>query len=599
MGKFSRDTFDPAKHYTGVRLQEGVPLLDADWNELEDIRKHELRDFLRAYAGDGVPPGNGGFRITTAPTDNSGDFIISGDARGPGRCVVAGQDCRIESDLRYTEQALYATRGDETHDAHARMLAERWNVANLPALTASSGPRTDLVYLDVWEREIDSVADESLVHPAIGVETCVRLKREWTVRVAENTSDAPEPAPGHSHYALARLTRDATGITGIQDLRRTVFGFDGGAGLPDIALRSDEYGADLGFDPTRFGAGVFAVTRRSPGQPERPDVFAFDAATGNAAFGMTIDGTTRPGARLQVLDRGSNPDGATFVVGPLDAGNLRLGYHDSYVWMQSHSSRPLAINAIGNNVGIGLTSPEAKLHVAGDTIVGDSLAIGLNRKAQAKLEISGAMRFSHGDPNAVLIVRGTTESGAPDGEGLRLRHDAHFFGSDAGDALVFEKTGTGEKPRGGFAFVNTGNTGAVPAFVLDGRGHAALGGKFPDPTYRLDVAGPVRATNISEVSDARLKRDIRPLTGALEKIGRLRGVRFDWRDVNAQHAGSNVPGELGLIAQEVQVEFPEVVTEDASGTLAVGYSKLVAVLIEAIKELKIECEELRALHAGR
>ena len=42
-GNFSnggRDTFDAAKRYIGIRLQQGVPLLDRDWNELEDIRRH-------------------------------------------------------------------------------------------------------------------------------------------------------------------------------------------------------------------------------------------------------------------------------------------------------------------------------------------------------------------------------------------------------------------------------------------------------------------------------------------------------------------------------------------------------------------------------
>ena len=42
MGNFSRDTFDPAKAYVGVRLQQGVPVLDADWNELNDVIRQEL-----------------------------------------------------------------------------------------------------------------------------------------------------------------------------------------------------------------------------------------------------------------------------------------------------------------------------------------------------------------------------------------------------------------------------------------------------------------------------------------------------------------------------------------------------------------------------
>ena len=63
MGNISRDTFDELKHYVGVRLQQGVPLVDADWNEQDDIRRYELRRFLKRFVGDGVPRGEDGFAI--------------------------------------------------------------------------------------------------------------------------------------------------------------------------------------------------------------------------------------------------------------------------------------------------------------------------------------------------------------------------------------------------------------------------------------------------------------------------------------------------------------------------------------------------------
>ena len=49
------DTFDESKSYIGVRLQQGVPLLDRDWNELEDIRRHLERTLREHYVGEGVP----------------------------------------------------------------------------------------------------------------------------------------------------------------------------------------------------------------------------------------------------------------------------------------------------------------------------------------------------------------------------------------------------------------------------------------------------------------------------------------------------------------------------------------------------------------
>jgi hypothetical protein len=59
MGNFSRDTFDPSKQYTGVRLQQGVPLVDADWNELNDVIRQELYESQSATWGvwnDGIFP---------------------------------------------------------------------------------------------------------------------------------------------------------------------------------------------------------------------------------------------------------------------------------------------------------------------------------------------------------------------------------------------------------------------------------------------------------------------------------------------------------------------------------------------------------------
>ena len=49
MGKISPDTFNQSKQYVNVRLQQGVPIVDADWNEMDDIRKHEHQTFLQEH----------------------------------------------------------------------------------------------------------------------------------------------------------------------------------------------------------------------------------------------------------------------------------------------------------------------------------------------------------------------------------------------------------------------------------------------------------------------------------------------------------------------------------------------------------------------
>jgi hypothetical protein len=203
MGNFSRDTFkfNQLKRYVGVRMQQGVPILDADWNEQDDIRKHELRAFLKWFVGSGVPAGNDGFRIMPHPEGKENDFIIkggNGTADQPGRCLVDGWDVIINEDVDYTKQELFGNND----------LAIQWDVDPLETLSPpTQEQRIDTVYLDVWEREVDADEDNDLINTAIGIETCVRIKREWVVRVAQGQTELPAPPQDHVFFQLAQLNR--------------------------------------------------------------------------------------------------------------------------------------------------------------------------------------------------------------------------------------------------------------------------------------------------------------------------------------------------------------------------------------------------------
>jgi hypothetical protein len=399
MGNFTRDTFDRLKHYVGVRLQQGVPIIDADWNEQEDIRKYELRSFLKWFVGSGVPKGGDGFRIY--PIDGGGagtivltsnrtepgfsaivvntadstaadalgfgpgndsasrtgssparltgdraepftlgegmtfvvstdglpeqtvtfqadDFVNIGEATadevvaaigsamdnltlsvgegndfrirggdgtpdGAGRCLVDGWEVVNERDLTYSAQPLY-----DNSD-----LAEMWGVEPLEPIPDPTTHRTDTVYLDVWEREVDSEEDfDHLVNPAIGIETCVRLKREWVVRVAVDQSSPPDSPPdGHVYYPLARLTRTANEPRilpeQIADMRRTGLSLDAGdidatlytSGDPlisgDVVRLTDLLGGlrikpGVPIDPTTVGQATCFVTVEYPSPEEVP-----------------------------------------------------------------------------------------------------------------------------------------------------------------------------------------------------------------------------------------------------------------------------------------------------------------------------------------
>jgi len=89
--------------------------------------------------------------------------------------------------------------------------------------------------------------------------------------------------------------------------------------------------------------------------------------------------------------------------------------------------------------------------------------------------------------------------------------------------------------------------------------------------------------NITTISDSRLKTNVHTIKDALNKVSKLRGVTFD-KDNKAN---------IGVIAQEIQSVFPEAVSTDDKGYLSVSYGNLVGVLIEAIKELKLEIDILK------
>jgi len=103
---------------------------------------------------------------------------------------------------------------------------------------------------------------------------------------------------------------------------------------------------------------------------------------------------------------------------------------------------------------------------------------------------------------------------------------------------------------------------------------------------QIEASGDVIAFGSS---DERLKDNIQPITEPLWKVSQIGGYTFDWNEKQDTYEGHDV----GVVAQEIHKVLPEVVAERSNGYLGVKYEKIVPLLIESIKELKKEVDDIK------
>jgi hypothetical protein len=298
----------------------------------------------------------------------------------------------------------------------------------------------------------------------------------------------------------------------------------------------------------------------------------------------------------------------------------------------------------GGNVGIGTTSPTAKLQIEGNNII-----VNTEGSAQAKLLYfrysNGAtinsdsyLTFGTGGSPAERmridsggnIGIGTTGPGAKLDVGytsynanqrsLYVRNTAGSINNNSYDTMVIQQDDVTslrivERNVGGtdqvmaisigdglariavtaqpLQFMVNGSASGISYQGLSGtmalqigtNGNIGIG--TTSTSYALDVSGTIRATaDIIAYSDARVKENVNTITDALTKVTSLRGVSYTRND------SEDKSEKVGVIAQEVLEILPQVVQQDAEGKYSVAYGNIVGVLIEAIKELNAKIDRL-------
>ncbi|MBO7432615.1 MAG: tail fiber domain-containing protein, partial [Salinivirgaceae bacterium] len=166
-------------------------------------------------------------------------------------------------------------------------------------------------------------------------------------------------------------------------------------------------------------------------------------------------------------------------------------------------------------------------------------------------------------------------------------------------AVYGECTGTGWENYGVYGYAHTSKTNYGVYGKADG-GSTNWAGYFEG---NVKVTGTINGTTVGS-SDSRLKKDVQQLTGALDKVLNLRGVTYYWKNREEMAEAKGVSADkldygyddkkhIGVIAQELEAEYPELIHTDGDGFKSVEYSTLTPILIEAVKELKAEKDELQ------
>jgi hypothetical protein len=122
-------------------------------------------------------------------------------------------------------------------------------------------------------------------------------------------------------------------------------------------------------------------------------------------------------------------------------------------------------------------------------------------------------------------------------------------------------------------------------------GYLGVGDANPGTT-----SGTIVATNDITAyysSDKNLKTNIETIPNALDKLDSIRGVYFDWNETARAMYPDRTERDMGVIAQEIEKVFPELVQTRDNGYKAVKYEKLTAYLLQVVKELKHEIEKLK------
>ncbi|SFE77662.1 tail fiber domain-containing protein, partial [Thermoflexibacter ruber] len=269
-------------------------------------------------------------------------------------------------------------------------------------------------------------------------------------------------------------------------------------------------------------------------------------------------------------------------------------------------------NGTINTTGTGASSVGGNFSVGGNlTVLGASVSLTatdvssfqINSSTPAITQILNTVRPSGTATDDVLAtekaVRDAIDANMLTADnGITITGTNAQLGGDLVQATTIELNGNDLTVNGngnafnisGGAGLNVNDFGATTlSGTLDVLGNTTLAGTLTITglTSVTDLQTDAGGTLIN-ASDARYKKNIKPIENALEKVNQVDGVTYHWKE----EFSDNKTLQLGVIAQELEKVFPNLVHTNDKGYKSVNYIGLIPVLLEAIKEQQKQIEAL-------
>jgi hypothetical protein len=318
------------------------------------------------------------------------------------------------------------------------------------------------------------------------------------------------------------------------------------------------------------------------------------------AEGMRLDstglgiGTSSPAQKLAISSADTDRTAINLVNTSSGGGNFNIGAVGSAGWLGGSAGSLLirdsnagvtrvVLNSTGN-VGIGTTSPSARLHsvTSSDTpLIAESTGGSAYVIVQNSSATAGAGIASTGN-NLILF---TSTSGT---ERARIDSSGNFL--VAKSAASSSTVGWECRPNGEFSSTMSATTDATVTSYVYSTGAGAA-------RFYVGMGGTVFATSIviTAISDQRLKENVRDLDTGLNSIMALQPRRFDWKEGK----GQDKKDVAGFIAQEFENVFPECVSTSKAGADGIEYKNinhetLIPTLVKAMQEQQALITQLQA-----